>query len=179
MPRISTNFGDRLFSGFPVWDFLVIMAVQFICAFGIVYFTTVYKENPPVITTCICILVLIILFFGVRLFVIYPEKIVFTATDFISVIFRLKQKVYLIKDIKRAYLQQIIKKGEGEVVGLVMLEAFLPDSERNNMNESFINDKVVFLDLKNGTTIQLQTNYGINKAQRMVTIINNLIKNSS
>ena len=134
--------------------------------FGLVYSIVSFDENPIVISIVVIFCLLIILFIGDDQIIVYPDRVIQKTNSFASLFLKSPDCCYKIQDIKSAYLQST---GSHTEIGVALLiYSLLP--KRNTSNKS----NPIFLDLKNGKTVRIETDLEWNKMKKIIDIINSL-----
>lgn len=165
------NMRKKLYTAFSLLDFIWSLILRSFCVFAIIYFTTVYNENPAVILFLIIICSILIFILGDEKITIYEDRIEQSDNSFSALLFKSKNKTYLIEDIKLAYIPQKPTSSKNEI-GVAMLIMTLLPKRRSQLNNSFS----IFLDLKNGETKQIETSLGESQIKNLVKDINSLVK---
>jgi len=153
----------RIYTGFSFFEFIWTLFLRIAAVFGLIYSLFYFDENPIIISLVVFLCLLAILFIGDDQIVLYPDRLVHMTNSFASLIFRQKGKTYEIQNIKCAYLQP---KGSGSELAVGMLLAFML-SKRNSSRS-----RPIFLDLKNGETVRIETYLERNQMKKIVNIIN-------
>ena len=163
----------RLYTSFSFSNFIWYLALRLICIIGIIYFTTIYNENPAVILFFIIVCSISIFTLGDDKISIYNDKIVQTDNSFYSLLFKSNDKTYLIADIKLTYIPKETTSSKTETGVAAIMIFFLP-KRRSHFNHS----SSIFFELKNGETKELKINLGENKMINLVKDINVLVKSN-
>ena len=146
-----------------IWFLLLRLAL----VVGLVVSYPHYNENPVVIGIFIFLCIVFILFLGDDEILVYSDKIVLSTNSFASVIFKSKKKVYLISEIKEAYLPPTtITIPE---MGLVLLIAMLTKKRTTNHSHP------IFLEMTNEKTERIETYLEYDQRKKIVDTINSLI----
>ena len=148
--------------------------MRLICIIGIIFFTTIYKENPAVFLFLIIVCSISIFTLGDDKISIYTDKIVQTDNSFHCTLFKSNDKTYLIKDIKLAYIPRENTSSKTEMGVAAIMIFFLP-KRRSSFNHS----SSIFFELKNGETKELEINLGENRMVNLVKDINVLVKSNA
>lgn len=164
----------RLYTGFSFFEFITMLLLRLVCAFGLIYSLPHYDENPVVIIIVSVLCLLFILILGDDQIVIYQDKIIQTTNSFASLIFRSKGKSIDIYKIKSAYLAPFVRPNPTEIGVAVLLAFVLP---RNNSNRD--KTKPIFFELKSGEILKFDTNLENGKMKRIVEIVNSLTQKTT
>ncbi len=162
--------GNRLYTGFSVFEFTWFLLLRIAIIVGLVFIVPHYNENPPVISIATGVGLLFFLVLGDDQIIVYPDKIVQTTNSLWSLIFHSKATVYMISDIKAASLPP--PASTEDMSGFLLLAFLLPKNSMRNRNDSH----PIYLDLKDGKTVEIITYLGWQKMQEIVDTINPLIK---
>ncbi len=161
----------KLYTAFSFFDFIWFLVLRLVCVIGVVYFTTIYNENPPVILFILIICCILIFILGDDKITIYEDRIEQSDNSFSSLFFKTNCETYLIEDIKLAYIPEKPTSSKTEI-GVAMFITFLLPRKRSHWNNSVS----FFLDLKNGETKEIETSLGESKIKNLVMDINSLVK---
>jgi hypothetical protein len=161
----------KLYTAFSFFGFIWSLVLRLACVFAIVYFTTVYNENPAVILFLVIVCIILIFIIGNDQIVVYTDKIIQTDTSFSSLFFKSKGQIYLIEDIKLAYIPEKPTSSKTEI-SVAMFIMFLLPKRRSQLDNSFS----ICLNLKNGETKKIETSLGKSKMIDIVKDINTLVK---
>lgn len=165
----------KLYTIFSFSSFIWSLILRLACVLGIIYFTTIYNENPPVILFLIIVSSIFIFVTGYDQIDIYSNKIIISDNSFSSLFIKPKGQIYLVDDIKLAYTTEEPKSSKTEIgIAIAMLMIFLLPKRRSQFN----NTSTIFLDLKNGETKKIDTSLGQSKICDVVKDINLLAKSN-
>jgi hypothetical protein len=164
----------KLYTAFSFPDFIWLLILRLACIFGILYFASVYNENPPVILFLIIVCIILVFVLGNNQIVVYSDKIIQTDSSFLSLFFKTENQTYLIGDIKSAYIPKKHSSSKTEI-GVAAVLIFLLPRQRSKLNKSFL----IFLNLKNGETKKIETSLGERKMNDVVKDINSLVKTNN
>ncbi len=162
----------KLYTVFSISGFIWSLVLRLVCIIAIIYFTTIYNENPPLILFLIIICGIQIFTLGINEIIVYNDRIVQTDNSFSSLLLKSKGQTYLIENIKLAYIPQKPKASANEI-GVSLLIMFLLPRRRNEKINSF------FIDFKNGETKEIETSLGESKMIELVKDVNTLAKSKS
>jgi xanthosine utilization system XapX-like protein len=157
----------RLYTGFSFWESLSMFFARIAATVGLIYALLHFEENPVVIAIVSLLCLLLIVFIGDDQITVYSDRIVQKTNSLASLFYTSKGKVYAIKDIKQASLQP--PSTTEEIGATVLLAAILP--KQNNRSTS----RPIFLDLKNGETVRLNTDLNESAMRKIVELVNSLI----
>ncbi len=159
----------RLYKGFSVLDFFWTLFLRGACVFGLIYTLPHFEENPVLITIVVFFLLLGICFIGNEVILIYEDRIVQKPNSLASLFFKRKHKTIAIPQIQRAYLQQASKNSPSET-GIAILLAFFLSRNTSSMLAA------ISFQLKNGDTIELYTELDTGEREKMVALVNSLLR---
>ena len=151
-----------------LYSFFQSVILRFICVGCMIYLVFNYGENPTVIIIAevLCLLFLVLL--GSDTITVYSDKIIQSSNSILSLF--LKNREYEIKDIKAASLEVRPPSTPGET-GVALIIAAMMNSigrRRRLSNDPY----PILIELKNGKTIQLLTNFDLDKRKAIVEAIN-------
>lgn len=156
-----------LYRGFSysnfIWYLLLRIAVLVGVGSGLLHF----DENPVVISIFLLICVLLFLFLGDDQIDVYSDRVVHYNNSLAHLLSLDKPTVYSIKDIRKASLPDTSVGVTGTVVAL-LLAAVLP-------KQSGQNSYPIFLELKNGKTVRVQTYLRAHHMKKVVELVNSLV----
>jgi hypothetical protein len=161
----------KLYTAFSFFDFIWFLVLRLVCVIGVVYFTTIYNENPPVILFILIICCILIFILGDDKITIYEDRIEQSDNSFSSLFFKSKVQTYLIEDIKFAYTPQKPTSSKTEIGVAMLIKTLLP-KQRSQLN----NSSSFYLDLINGGTKEIETSLGESEIKNLVKDINSLVK---
>jgi len=160
-----------LYTGFSFYELIWTLFLRLAAVIGIIYSLSHYDENPAVILFISIISLALILILGDDQIIVYSDKITQSTNSFASLIFNSKGLTYQIQDIKNAYLQPSTTSpteiGAGILLALIM--------QKQNNDKS----RPIFLEMKNGETIRLETKLERNKMKKIVETVNSLTSKNS
>jgi hypothetical protein len=158
----------RLYTGFSFFQFIWMIILRLAATFGLLYSIKSIDENPIVITLVAIFCLLIILFIGEDEIIVYPDRVTQTTNSLASIFIKTPDCSYKIQDIKSAYLQPIGSTAEFGVA--ILLVSLLPKGNTHNKDI-----RPIFLELKNGKTVTIETYLEWVKMKKIVDIINSLV----
>lgn len=156
----------RLYTAFSIADFLLSLIFRCGIAAGLVYCSTQYEENPPVIIIVIAIGVLALLWLGSEQITVYSNRIELSNNSIGEWIFKQKNTVYSYEHLQKASIQQ----HGSELDSLVAMTLMNMMDKRPSKHIKF------FLDYKDGTTQTITTHIHIQQVVQVVDLINQCIK---
>ena len=158
---------QKIYVGFSWSQSIFLFSLKLIIVSLFPYLAIHFNENPLLISILIILGALFILAVGNERIIIYNDKIVQTNDSFLSWILKSKTKPIFINEIQSAYLRPASTLSEA-IVGISLM-SILP--KRNSGRRTF----PIFFQLKNGKTVQINTNLDFGKMKRIVDIVNGLI----
>ena len=161
---------ELVYRGFSVPEFILALVFRIIFLFVIVYLIGHYDENPPVIIVVASVTVLLFLGWGDDQILVYSDRVVHSSNTILSLLFNSKGKQYKIDKMSKAYLtpEEKVDPVAGGIVVILML-MFSKGSSSNRT-------RPIFIDTKDGKTIQLNTNLSHEQMEMAVETINTLIR---
>ena len=161
----------KLFSASSLLDFLSCLLVRLVAIVALFYLLAHFNENPSLIAILAFVCVLLVAFIGEEHLSVYPDRVVQQSNSIASFVYKGKGNVYKIADIKSASLRPPPPPTAEEVGVALLLTAVLPKQKNNR--DTLI---PIFLELKDGQMVQLNTGVDQKKVQELVKLINSLVK---
>jgi len=164
-----------LYKGFSGVQFFLNLLFRAAILAAIVVVLSHYKENPVVIVIVAVFLTGILVLSGDDEILVYPDRVIQTDSSLASKIFKHRDGIYNIHDIRKASSQQDPDKkaiedvSEGVMVTLLMF--VLP--RKKTVNTS--NDRTFLLEMKNGETVTIHTVLESSKVEKIISLINSLV----
>ncbi len=161
----------KLYTGFSFFQFIWLLFLRLAVVTGMVYALVHYEENPALIIVVAVVCVIFILILGDDQVIVYEDRVVQTTNSFAALFFRKNDKTIFINDVKLAYLENKPASSAAEIGVAVALNFLLPKQSANRDNA-----KPIFFDLKDNTTVQIDTHLETGKMKCIAELVNALVK---
>lgn len=156
-----------MYRGFSYFNFIWYLFLRIAILVGAGSALLHFDENPVVISIFLFICGLLFLFLGDDQIDVYSDRVVHYNNSVAHLLSLDKPAVYSIKDIRKASLPNTSVGVTGTIVAL-LVAAVLP-------KQSGQNPFPIFLELKNGETVRLQTYLRGDHMKKVVALVNSLV----
>lgn len=156
-----------MYRGFSYFNFIWYLLLRIAILVGAGSALLHFDENPVVISIFLFICVILFLFLGDDQVDIYRDRVVHYNNSLAHLLSLDKPTVYSIKDIRKASLPDTSVGVTGTIVAM-LVAAVLPKQSGQN---SF----PIFLELKSGETVRLQTYLRGHYMKKIVEVVNSLV----
>jgi hypothetical protein len=137
-----------------------------------VYLGLHFTENPVLIGILILITIVFFIEIGDDQIIIYEDRIVQKHNALLPIFSKPKSIRFEIQEIESAYLEKKESTSSTTEVGVAFaIAALLPKLQRNRSKSN-----PIYFKLKSGATVSFDTDLGLSDREKIVTIINALLK---